>query len=586
MLPHSLARFYCQNLFARPFWLIMFFGALMFARVVQYTLYPLASKYVIAWIENPPAADLLGYAMPWLWLFAGVVLVVLGAWLMRYWYQRKIEEFSKIKISETLLDYVNRQSIQFYAKTEPGKIARNIDYIHTGFYQVCLVGIPAIITSTVVTLLSAGLLLRINIWLSVALIVSMLMQAAWAWFSTPQLVRASEKYADTDSEVSGKLNDSLSNFITVKLFAGAKREQAALTPVRRRLFRAGMRNERADMWFWAPFSYMSDTVTIVGFGISIYLAMAGAITIPDAVFGIVAFKTVADFIFETLLDIPTIIKAYSSARAAWRELVQPVTLADYPGAGTLRVTAGRIDVDNVSFRFDDGHEWVLRDFNLTIAPGERVGIVGLSGNGKTTLARLIMRFYDPQRGAIKIDGTDIRDVTQDSLRRAIAFVPQDETMFNRTLAENIGYGRDHATNAQITDAAHQSNAYEFIMKTARKFRTVVGTRGIKLSGGQRQRISIARAFVKDAPILILDEATSALDSQSEDVIQKSLAQLTHGRTCLVIAHRLSTLKHMDRIVVLDGGKIVETGTHAQLIGRRRGVYAKLWKMQSCGFIGQ
>ncbi len=278
MLPHSLARFYCQNLFARPFWLIMFFGALMFARVVQYTLYPLASKYVISWIENPPAADLMGYAMPYLWMFAGVVLVVLAAWITRYWYQRKIEEFSKIKISETLQDYVNQQSIQFYAQTEPGKIARNIDYIHTGFYQVCLVGIPAIITSTVVTLLSAGLLLQINIWLSAALAVSTILQAIWAFLSTPQLVRASESYADTDSELSGKLNDSLSNFITVKLFAGRTRERLALMHMRRRLYRDGMRNERADLWFWAPFSYLSDCVTIVGFSISIYLATTSTIT--------------------------------------------------------------------------------------------------------------------------------------------------------------------------------------------------------------------------------------------------------------------------------------------------------------------
>lgn len=582
----SLAHFYYHNLFARPLWLLMFFISLMVARVVQYTLYPLASKYVISWIENPPAADLMGYAMPYLCMFAGVVLIVLMAWITRYWYQRKIEEYSKIKISETLQDYVNQQSIQFYARTEPGKIARNIDYIHTGFYQVCLIGIPAIITSVMVALLSAGLLLQINIWLSLSLLVSLILQTIWAFLSTPQLVRASETYANTDSELSGKLNDSLSNFITVKLFAGRHRERMALAPLRRRLFRDGMRNEKADLWFWAPFSYLSDAVTIVGFGISIYLATTGSITIPDAVFGIVAFKTVSDFIFETLLDVPTIIKEYSSARSAWRELVQPIALTDKPGAGTLRVTSGRIDVENLSFRFDDGHDWVLHNFNLTIAPGEKVGIVGLSGNGKTTLARLIMRFYDPQHGAIKIDGTDIRDVTQDSLRRAISFVPQDETMFNRTLAENIGYGRNQATMAQITAAAHQSNSFEFIAKTARKFRTIVGTRGIKLSGGQRQRISIARAFIKNAPILILDEATSALDSQSEDIIQKSLVKLTHGRTCLVIAHRLSTLKHMDRIVVLDGGKIVETGTHAQLISRRHGVYAKLWKMQSCGFIGE
>ena len=228
---------------------------------------------------------------------------------------------------------------------------------------------------------------------------------------------------------------------------------------------------------------------------------------------------------------------------------------------------------------------VLKDVTFTVNPGERVGIVGLSGAGKTTLVNLIMRFYDCVSGAIYIDGTDIKKVTQKSLHQNIAFIPQDTTMFNRTIRENIAYGRIGASDEDIFKAAHNAAADDFILTAPKKYDTIVGDRGIKLSGGQRQRISIARAFLKDAPILVLDEATSALDSETEDAIQKSFATLSKNRTTIVIAHRLSTLRNMDKLIVLDKGRIVETGTHKQLLSKN-GIYAKLWKMQSGGFISE
>ena len=225
----------------------------------------------------------------------------------------------------------------------------------------------------------------------------------------------------------------------------------------------------------------------------------------------------------------------------------------------------------------------MRDFSLTIKPGERVGLVGLSGAGKTTLVNLLMRFYDVDSGNILIDGADIRDVTQNSLRENISFIPQEATMFNRTIRENIAYGNPTATDAQIRNAAIRASAHKFIMTTEKKYDSYVGDRGIKLSGGQRQRIAIARAFLKRSPILVLDEATSALDSETEVAIQKSFETLSRNRTTIAIAHRLSTLRNMDRIVVMDKGRIVESGTHNALL-KKRGLYARLWKMQSGGFL--
>jgi ATP-binding cassette subfamily B protein len=237
----------------------------------------------------------------------------------------------------------------------------------------------------------------------------------------------------------------------------------------------------------------------------------------------------------------------------------------------------------MSFHHQDDTSLLFSDFNLLVPQGQRLGLVGQSGSGKTTLTKLILRFADITNGSITIDGTDINDVTQESLRKNIAYVPQEPMLFHRSLRDNIAYGKINATDAEIREAATQANALKFIEKQARGFDTLVGERGVKLSGGQRQRIAIARAILKDAPILILDEATSALDSESEKLIQDALQKLMKGRTSIVIAHRLSTIAKLDRIVVLDDGKIVEDGSHSQLL-KQNGIYANLWSHQSGGFI--
>jgi ABC-type multidrug transport system fused ATPase/permease subunit len=278
-----------------------------------------------------------------------------------------------------------------------------------------------------------------------------------------------------------------------------------------------------------------------------------------------------------------------SARESIDTLIVPATVTDKPGASAIRVTEGNIHLDRIAFSYElpgaqepRRERNVVKGFELTIPAGQRVGLVGPSGAGKTTLMGLLMRMHDVAEGAIRIDGQDVRDVSQQSLRQAIALIPQDTTLFHRNLLENIRYGRPGASDEEVELAALRAHAHEFIIEQEHGYRTMVGERGVKLSGGQRQRIAIARAILKNAPILLLDEATSALDSHSEQIIQSAMREAMVGKTVIAIAHRLSTVMDMDRLIVLDRGRIVADGSHRELLGQG-GLYAELWRKQSGGF---
>jgi ATP-binding cassette subfamily B protein len=265
---------------------------------------------------------------------------------------------------------------------------------------------------------------------------------------------------------------------------------------------------------------------------------------------------------------------------------QPPHIQDEPFAEKIRIRKGALDFKDVSFQYEDaaaGQDSLFEGFDLHVDSGRKIGLVGPSGGGKTTITRLLLRFVDIQRGSITVDGQDIRAIKQQSLRQAIAYVPQDPVLFHRSIKENIAYGKPKASDKEIIAAAKRSFAHDFIKALPDGYDTLVGERGVKLSGGQRQRIVIARAMLADAPVLVLDEATSALDSESERVIQQALWELMKGRTAVVIAHRLSTIQRMDRIVVLDEGRIIEEGSHKSLL-RKNGLYARLWRHQSGGFI--
>lgn len=274
-------------------------------------------------------------------------------------------------------------------------------------------------------------------------------------------------------------------------------------------------------------------------------------------------------------------RTLGEVREGFAEILVPFDVTDAPNAHALAVTQGEVVFKNVTFTYDTNV--VFDAFNMRIAPGERVGLVGPSGAGKTTFVSLLLRQQDIGDGAIMIDGSDISTVTQDSLREAIAVVPQEPMLFHRTIKANIAYGNPHATDEEIIESAKKAQAHEFISALPLGYDTLVGERGVKLSGGQKQRVAIARAILKDAPILVLDEATSALDSESESEIQKALHILMAGKTVVAIAHRLSTLREMDRIVVLEHGKIIEDGSH-QTLKEYGGTYARLWNHQAGGFL--
>lgn len=259
-------------------------------------------------------------------------------------------------------------------------------------------------------------------------------------------------------------------------------------------------------------------------------------------------------------------------------------VVDAPDAITLEMTNPQVEFNNISFQHKDAKAPIFENFNLKIKPGERVGLVGMSGSGKTTLTKLLLRFADVKDGEILLSGQDLRRITQESLRKNIAYVPQETSLFHRSIADNISYGKPDATPEEIQHAAKLANAHDFIMDLPQGYDTLVGERGIKLSGGQRQRIAIARAILKDAPILVLDEATSALDSESEALIQDALNKLMEGRTSIVIAHRLSTVANLDEIVVLEDGKVVEQGNHHDLLKKPDGIYQHLWNRQSGAFL--
>ncbi len=391
-----------------------------------------------------------------------------------------------------------------------------------------------------------------------------------------------QAYAETRSLVNGKIVDSVTNILNVKLFARLRHEREYLN----RFLETEVNAGRRTFWYMERvrwFQFISAATLKVG---TIYLALRlwgqGLIDVGD-------FSMSAGLALLIIGDARNLSRRFleffeyvGNVSNGVRTIVKPHDIVDAPNAQPLHVTRGRIEFRDVRFGYTPG-QWVFDGLNVVIQPGQRVGLVGFSGSGKSSFVGLILRYYEPQGGQILIDGTDIARVTQDSLHEQGGLIPQDPSLFHRSLRDNIRYGRLDADDAEIIAAARMAHAHEFIEGLKDGYDSLVGERGIKLSGGQRQRIAIARVMLKDPPILILDEATSSLDSITEKAIQDSLDQLMGKKTVIVVAHRLSTIAHLDRILVFDQGRIVEDGNHAELLAAK-GFYYTLWTMQAGGFL--
>ena len=404
------------------------------------------------------------------------------------------------------------------------------------------------------------------------------------YFGSRPMAKLSEKEAKASNKVSGQLADMVSNILAVKSSGAESTEQKRFSKTVSSWRSASLGTMRGFLKVSTVYSTINTIIKIGAIAFAVYAAQHNLVSVASVYLIITYTGSVA----HELWNMNGIMRSYNRIIGDAHEMVEilktPTTLVDRSDK-KLKIKRGGIVMDNVTFTHDEGQgDTLFHDFSLNIQPGEKIGLVGSSGSGKTTLTKLLLRFSDIDSGKITIDSQDIAEVTQASLREQIAYVPQEPLLFHRSVRENIAYSRPDATDAEIEKAAKKAGAYDFIVKLQDGFNTLVGERGVKLSGGQRQRIAIARAILKDAPILVLDEATSALDSESEALIQKSLETLMKNRTSIVIAHRLSTIAKLDRIIVLENGRIVEDGSHDQLLAKKRGVYAKLWARQSGGFI--
>lgn len=472
---------------------------------------------------------------------------------------------------------------QFFSNQKIGAMtSRYIDFVRN---EVYIQDLFIIRTLSFITIVGSGLvILFLNTWVVAAIVMTMIailiLEIRWG---TKKRAPWRHERKTLVAEIHGLVADALTNNLVVRTFAGEKREIKNLHKMTDRFteiykkdigFIVGEGSSRVTIMVIVQIITVVVAVTMVG---------SGGMTLAIAIFILAYMQRIGSQLFILGDIINGYDQSFLDAQPMTEMLLTDNLVKDKSDAKKLAIKSPGIDFNSASYRYPDGDVDVVNKLDIKIPAGQKVGMVGHSGAGKSTIVQLLLRFSDVTQGAIEIDGQDIRDITQESLRRNISYVPQEPMMFHRTLRENIAYGKLGASDDEIIDAAKKAHAMEFINKMPEGLDTIVGERGIKLSGGQRQRIAIARAILKDAPILVLDEATSALDSESEKLIQDSLDDLMKNRTSIVVAHRLSTIAKLDRIIVLDDGKIVEDGTHVELL-ENSGIYAKLWSHQSGGFI--
>ena len=437
---------------------------------------------------------------------------------------------------------------------------------------------------SIASIIAAIAILSFLIWqYALFLFVLSIIFGVVVFFGSRFMAERNKQESQASTAANAHVADAVTNVMTIKSY-GRENDELKTMDVKTATWRGKSLNTmRGFLGVSSIYSSLLALTNIVALVAAIWSTEVHAISISVVYLAITYTFTVVRQLWEMNNIMRNYNRIMGDAHDMTEILLLEPSVIDH-STKKLAITNGAISMDDIEFAHEGSKQLLFQDFSLTIAPGQRVGLVGPSGSGKTTLTKLVLRFADVDHGAIRIDNQDIAKVTQKSLREAIAYVPQEPMLFHRSLRENIAYGKPDATDEEVFEAAKQANALDFIKGLPDGLDTMVGERGVKLSGGQRQRIAIARAVLKNAPILVLDEATSALDSESEKLIQDALNKLMKGRTSIVIAHRLSTIAKLDRIIVMDNGRIVEDGTHQTLLKQKDGIYARLWAHQSGGFI--
>ncbi len=583
-LPHTLGPFiwhYIKKQW-KTFALIQFFA---FAWSIDHTMWPIVIMLLIDGITNYSGdrADMWHVlATP---IIMGISLWTCVEIFFRACGMLMAKTLPKLEadVRMDMFNYVQKHSFNYFSNNFAGTIANKISDMPHNIENIIQLVIYLFFPVLLSLVIAVTLFAFVSIYFALILASWLVVHISVSWVFARKCAIYSDVHAESRSTLAGKIVDSLSNHNNVRLFSRYRYELKFLEKFQK----DEQEKHIVSLWYIEKMKFVMGILSLLGIGIvmnwyMLYSWQQGRLTTGEVVFIFNTTWNITMMAWIAGLEFPTLYNKIGVCKQALSIIQDPIEITDEPHAKPLKVTEGLIKFENVSFHYRPEYN-IFQNKNIIIHPGEKVGLVGSSGSGKTTFVNLILRYYDVEKGRILIDGQDIFNVTQNSLREQIALIPQDTSLFHRTLMDNIRFGKLEATDEEVRQAAAKAHAHEFIEKMPEKYETFVGERGVKLSGGQRQRISIARAILKNAPILILDEATSALDSVTETLIKDSMKSLMEGRTSIVIAHRLSTLSDMDRILVFKDGKIIEEGTHISLIEAGEH-YAALWRMQAGGFL--
>ncbi len=521
-------------------------------------------------------------------LLSILVLILLARALRTYAFRGKdyltnfFEPRVMADINNTCFNILHQKSYTFFSGNFVGSLVTKVKKMERGFEIITDRVVDDFLRSFLAISFAVAMLWLSHWILGLSMLIWCVVYVAIIYFFSMYKLKYDLKKAELDTKITAQLADTITNNANIKLFSSFSREENSFQKITQEHF-------AIRRFSWNLMTYLEAvqaTLMLLMEGLMMFLALrywkAGRLTVGD--FTLIQLYMIG--VFDKLWAMGKQVRAFYEALADASEMTEIILEApevqDEPNAEKLIVEKGEIDFKNVNFSYHKNAE-VLKKFNLTVEPGERVALIGPSGGGKTTIIKLLFRFHDLKAGQILIDGQNIAGLTQNSLRQNLSLVPQDPILFHRTLMENIRYGKPKATDNEVIAAARAAHAHEFISAAQYGYKTFVGERGIKLSGGERQRVAIARAILKNAPILVLDEATSSLDSESEHYIQDALKHLMKDKTVIVIAHRLSTIMQMDRIIVLEDGKITEQGKHEELLKVEQGTYQRLWQIQAGGF---
>lgn len=582
----ATVRLYWQHAWRYPAYVIGLFISIPATIVVGQVLPPIIMASVLNRLSHHSfdnhiwasfGGSLLAYGL--LSLTSGVVL-----WRIVDYFCWKLEAKVERDLARHIFDHVLAQSANFHANHFGGSLVSQTNKVLGAYVRMADTTIFMVLPLFINLVAVAVVLARRAPLFVVVLMAFAVTYIVSSVFVTRKVRHLTSEQAAIESQQTGYLADNITNVMAVKSFAQTSSEKRAFSKLTSRTHDQTLAVMRAHARQQSYFSAMTSLISALSLTMAVISIVSFHANIATA-FLILSYTN--NIVGQLFSFSNNSLRNYNRAVGDASDMVKILQLTpevlDPEKPEPVRIKKGVIAFTDVNFQHDGADDGLFNNFDLEIASGEKIGLVGHSGSGKSTLTRLLLRFSDINSGAITIDGQNIAHITQDDLRRYIAYVPQEPLLFHRSIRENIAYGRPQASEADIVAAARQANADEFIEQLPQSYDTMVGERGVKLSGGQRQRIAIARAILKDAPILVLDEATSALDSESEGLIQQALQKLMQNRTTIVIAHRLSTIQKMDRIIVLQNGQIIEQGPHANLIAQK-GAYAQMWAHQSGGFI--